>query len=334
VVTIAKVIPLILFAIVVVIAFNFQQFSSTFLGGLERISWAADVGGIPSILNQVKSTMLATVWSFIGVEGAVLFSSRARNKKDVGKATVIGLLSVIVLYMIFTICSLGVKTIDVGAIKTFPATAYILESIVGTWGAVIINIGVIISIAGAWLAWTMFGAETPYLAAQQGLFPEGFAKTNAKGTPTLSLLVSNLIVQAFLIMVYFASSAYEFGYTLCSSAILFPYLFSAFYQFKYMLQTKDITKGRVGQLVIGAVASIYAIWLFYGAGWNYMAFTCLLFIPALGVFIYHQMKKGVKPIMKAYEWFFAVLLSIFGVFGLLLVINGFFKLFPQLELFS
>lgn len=328
VVTIAKAIPLILFAILVVIAFNWQTFSANFLGGLQAISWARDVGDTSSILNQVRSTMLATVWAFIGIEGAVLFSSRARNKGDVGKATIIGLLGVIVLYMLITISSLGVMAqTDIAALQ-FPATAAILESVVGHWGAVVINVGVIISISGAWLAWTLFGAETPYLAAKQDLFPKAFGKLNKRETPAFSLIVSNLIVQFFLIVMLFAYQAYEFGYTLASSAILFPYAFSAFFQVKYMLQQKAINKGRMAQITIGGVASVYALWLLYGAGLEYMAFTCLLFVPALAVFVYHQYKKGVRPIMKAYEWVFAAALSALGFMGLYWVIIG------QLELFS
>ena len=339
VVTIAKAIPLILFAIIVVVMFNWQTFSESFLGGLQAISWARDVGEMPSILNQVRSTMLATVWAFIGIEGAVLFSSRARNKKDVGKATIIGLLGVIALYMIFTICSLGVMAqAAIAAIDTFPATAVILQHMVGEWGAIIINAGVIISISGAWLAWTLFGAETPYLAAKQGLFPDAFAKLNKNETPIFSLIVSNLIVQFFLILVFFAMRAYEFGYTMASSAILFPYAFSAFFQVKYMLQLKGgkdsgkdgatvVMKGRWTQIIIGSVASIYALWLLYGAGLDYMAFTCLLFVPAAAVFIYHQWKKGARPIMKAYEWAFATALTALGFLGLYWVIIGRLELF-------
>nr|MBO8492352.1 hypothetical protein [Staphylococcus aureus] len=46
------------------------------LGNVLPFSWA-------STMSQVKSTMLVTVWVFIGIEGAVIFSSRAKNKKDV-----------------------------------------------------------------------------------------------------------------------------------------------------------------------------------------------------------------------------------------------------------
>jgi len=323
VVTIAKAIPLILFAICVVIFFHIDQFSANFLGGLKTISWAIDVGKVPSILNQVKSTMMATVWSFIGIEGAVLFSSRARNKKDVGKATIIGLLAVVFLYILFTIGSLGVMSqTSIAGIQSFPATATILKHMVGSWGAAIINAGVIISIAGAWLAWTLLGAETPYLAAQQGLFPKAFAKTNKRDTPVTSLIVSNVIVQVFLILVYFAIDAYRFGYTMCSSAILLPYAFSAFYQVKYMIQNKDVSRGRVIQIIIGVIASVYALWLFYGAGLYYMAFTCLLFIPGVVMFIYDRVKQGNKTIMKVYEWVFAAALCALGIYGLVVVLTN------------
>lgn len=52
--------------------------------------------------------MLVTVWVFTGIEGAVVFSSRAKSKKDVGTATVIGLISVLVIYFLMTVLAQGV----------------------------------------------------------------------------------------------------------------------------------------------------------------------------------------------------------------------------------
>ena len=46
-------------------------------------------------MSQVKSTMLVTVWVFTGIEGAVF--QVVLNRKD-GTATVIGLVSVLVIY--------------------------------------------------------------------------------------------------------------------------------------------------------------------------------------------------------------------------------------------
>jgi hypothetical protein len=42
------------------------------------------------MMAQVKSTMLVTLWVFIGIEGASVYSSYAAKRPDVGAATVIG----------------------------------------------------------------------------------------------------------------------------------------------------------------------------------------------------------------------------------------------------
>ncbi|MDR4458779.1 amino acid permease, partial [Bacillus tropicus] len=59
------------------------------------------------VVSQVKSTMLVTLWVFIGVEGAVVLSSRAKNRSDVVKATVIGLIGSLIIYILITLVSLG-----------------------------------------------------------------------------------------------------------------------------------------------------------------------------------------------------------------------------------
>jgi hypothetical protein len=45
---------------------------------------------------------------FIGVEGAVVVSARARNKRDVGRATLLAVLAALGVYLLVTLLSLGV----------------------------------------------------------------------------------------------------------------------------------------------------------------------------------------------------------------------------------
>lgn len=68
--TIAKVVPLLLFIGLVIAAFSKDTFRVDF--------WGAPALG--STLDQVKSTMLVTVWVFIGIEGANVFSARAAER--------------------------------------------------------------------------------------------------------------------------------------------------------------------------------------------------------------------------------------------------------------
>ncbi len=63
--------------------------------------------GIP-VWEQVKNTMLITLWVFIGVEGAVVVSARAKNKRDVGRATLLAVLAALGIYLLVTLLSLGV----------------------------------------------------------------------------------------------------------------------------------------------------------------------------------------------------------------------------------
>ena len=53
------------------------------LGMLTSDFWgrAVDTGGLT---GQIKSTMLVTLWCFIGIEGAVMMSAHARRSTDVG----------------------------------------------------------------------------------------------------------------------------------------------------------------------------------------------------------------------------------------------------------
>lgn len=69
VVTMAKVLPLLLFIVMVAMAFQIDTFRLDFWGDAK----------LGSVLTQVKSTMLVTVWVFIGIEGASVYSARARN---------------------------------------------------------------------------------------------------------------------------------------------------------------------------------------------------------------------------------------------------------------
>ena len=43
--------------------------------------------------------MLVTVFVFLGVEGASVYSRHAKRREDVGKATVLGFLSVLALFV-------------------------------------------------------------------------------------------------------------------------------------------------------------------------------------------------------------------------------------------
>lgn len=312
IVTVAKLIPIFLVIICMIVVFNFDTFKAGFYGmtsgGTGIFSWG-------DTMSQVKSTMLVTVWVFTGIEGAVVFSGRAKSKKDVGTATVIGLVSVLVIYFLMTVLAQGVIQQNQIADLASPSMAQVLEHIVGHWGSVLVNIGLIISVLGAWLGWTLLAGELPFIVAKDGLFPKWFAKENKNKAPINALLITNILVQTFLISMLFTDSAYQFAFSLASSAILIPYMFSAFYQLKYTIEHKG--HATVKQWAIGIIASIYAIWLVYAAGIDYLLLTMLLYIPGLFVYRFVQ-RNNHKPLTKGDYILFAVIiiLAIIGIIRL------------------
>lgn len=312
IVTVAKLIPIFLVIICMIVVFNFDTFKAGFYGmtsgGTGIFSWG-------DTMSQVKSTMLVTVWVFTGIEGAVVFSGRAKSKKDVGTATVIGLVSVLVIYFLMTVLAQGVIQQNQIADLASPSMAQVLEHIVGHWGSVLVNIGLIISVLGAWLGWTLLAGELPFIVAKDGLFPKWFAKENKNKAPINALLITNILVQIFLVSMLFTDSAYQFAFSLASSAILIPYMFSAFYQLKYTIEHKG--HATVKQWAIGIIASIYAIWLVYAAGIDYLLLTMLLYIPGLFVYRFVQ-RNNHKPLTKGDYILFAVIiiLAIIGIIRL------------------
>ena len=72
--TIGKLVPIVLFIVVMVTAFRWDTFTHDFGRRNDltfRYTWSSE------------NTMLVTLWVFIGVEGAVVLSGRAKNSRDV-----------------------------------------------------------------------------------------------------------------------------------------------------------------------------------------------------------------------------------------------------------
>lgn len=315
IVTIAKLVPLFLFIVVMIVAFKLNVFTSGF--------WMTPSGhfAFADVMKQVRGTMLVTVWVFIGVEGAVVFSGRAKRRKDIGTATVLGIVTVILIYMLVTLLSLGVMRRAQVANLSQPAMAALLEHVVGKWGAIVVNLGLIISVAGAWLSWTMFAAQVPYEAAKTGTFPKFFAKENKHHAPVTSLIITNAATELFILTFLITSSAYQLFYTISTAAILIPYMFSAFYQLKFSIQEPSGTPGRTGNIIIGIIASVYTVWLVYSAGYTNLLLLTILFGVGVPLYVYLQKHDNhAKKVFGPIELCWAIFFIVVGIISIILLL--------------
>lgn len=269
--TLAKLLPLGLFAVLAAFAFKLEVFTLDFHGiALGTPVW-----------QQIKDTMLITLWVFIGVEGAVVVSARARHKKDVGRATMLAVISALAVYLVVTLLSLGVVPRSELAEMRNPSMAVLMVDLIGPWGNVIIATGLIISVCGAYLSWTIMAAEIPLLAAQHGAFPKILRKQNKNHAPSASLWLTNGAVQIALVIIWLTGSNYNSLLTIASEMILVPYFLVGAFLFQVARKQRD------PRLIFAATgACLYGLWLLYAAGLTHLLMSVLLYAPGLVVFMY------------------------------------------------
>mgnify|MGYP003290444935 CR=1 FL=1 len=285
--TIGKLVPLLLFIFILLFTFHLDKFDYNFWGKIAESG--KSLGGLGT---QLKSTMLVTLWAFIGIEGAVVMSNRARSQSDVSKATLLGFLGCLVIYIGLSVLPFGfLSQAEIAAVAN-PSTAGVLEKVVGPWGAWLMNIGLLIAVLSSWLAWTMITAEIPQAAAQNGTFPKQFARENENGAPSVSLWVTSILMQLAILMVYFSNDAWNTMLSITGVMVLPAYIFSTAYLWKL---TEDgeyaqlAKKGRAGALFTATAGTLYGLWLVYAAGLKYL-FLAVIFL-ALGIPVFIWARK-------------------------------------------
>jgi arginine:ornithine antiporter/lysine permease len=301
IVLIAKLVPLTVVLIAGIIAFKAEVFSAHFW---ENMASNLDNGEAVPVYDQIKGCFLVMIWCFVGIEGASVFSSRAKEKKDAARATVLGFFALILIYVMLSMVPFGVLSQAELAGLGEPALAYVLERIVGPWGAVLVNLGLIISLTGAWLAWTLLPTETQRLMADRGYLPARFGKLNKNGAPTFALTVTSLCIQVFIVSFLFPDfkvkgmTSYDFAFTLASSANLITWLFAAFYNTKLSFTEKGT--GWQRSLAIGILASAFLLWMVIEVGLVYILLSFVTYIPAFFLFIRARKAAGeIKPVTPA-----------------------------------
>lgn len=314
---IGRLIPILIFIVALIVLFNVKTFNLDF--------WGKGNTDIGSIMTQVKSTMLITLWVFIGIEGAVAISGRAEKKSDVGKATITGFIGTLIIYVLITVLSFGIlPRAELAELKT-PSMAYLMEEMVGKWGAVVINIGLIISLLGATLGWTLLAAEIPYVAAKDGIMPKAFSKENKNGSPKSALIVTNILTTVFLLITLVSESTYQALYSISSTAILIPYLFSALYGIKLAVkgETYDTNpEGKGKDLFLSIVATVYSAWLIYAAGLTYLLMVTLLYALGIVFYIIAKKEKGDKVTFAGGEKVTVIIVTAAAILAVILMAMG------------
>jgi len=313
VVTVAKIVPILLFIVILAFSFNGNLFAANFWGG----------EGMPanSLFEQVRATMLVTVFVFLGIEGASVYSRYAQKRSDVGTATIFGFIGVTCLMVLVTLLSYSVlPRAEIAGLRQ-PSMATVLEAVVGHWGLVFISLGLIVSVLGAYLAWQMIAAEVLFNAAKTDDMPRIFATENQNKVPASALWLSNGIVQLFVISTLFSEDAFTLALKLCSSMSLIPYLLVAGYGLLIArrgetYETRQQERNR--DLIIAGIATLYTVFLIFAGGMKFVLLSAVIYAPGTLLYFWARREQQ-RQLFTPVEWvvFLVVVVgAIVGIHGL------------------
>ncbi|MGW4701687.1 basic amino acid/polyamine antiporter [Streptomyces sp. NPDC004285] len=318
IVTVAKIVPILVFVILALFYLDPTVFADNFSG--------ADYAG--SLFDQVRGTMLATVFVFLGVEGASVYSRHARRREDVGRATILGFLSVFAIFASVTIVSYGILPMAEIAELRQPSMAGVLEAAVGTWGKAFVSVGLIISVLGAYLAWTLMAAEVLFVAAKDKDMPRFLGRSSGDDVPVPALLMTTCLSQVVLVVTAFSDDAFNFALDLTSALSLIPFLLAAAFALKIALRPRtERVSGRStrGELVVACIATVYTAFLLFAAGLKFVLVSFILYAPATFLFVKARREQNRRPFSPAEAVICAV--SVVGaVIGVIALAAGWIEL--------
>jgi arginine:ornithine antiporter/lysine permease len=277
-------------------SFKLDLFRENFWGGTDM----PDTG----LFEQVRATMLVTVFVFLGIEGASVYSRYAQKRSHVGTATVLGFLGVTTLMVLVTMLPYAVLLrADIAGMRQ-PSMASTLEAVVGHWGAVFVSIGLLVSVLGAYLAWSLICAEVLSAAGRTKDMPRIFATENENKVPAAALWLTNIVVQLFVISTYWSYDAFSLMLNLTSVMALIPFFLVAAYG--VLMNRRGETyetrpQERTRDMVFAGTAVVYTLFLIYAAGIKFLLLSCIIYGPGTALYFWARLERKAS-LFTPIEW--------------------------------
>lgn len=285
--TILKIVPLAMIGIFGIFYINPDHFS---------VLNPSDIP-LPKAIGTVAAL---TLFSFLGIESATIPADDVKDaKKTIPRATVLGTIIAAVIYLWTFTVILGLIAPQDLAVSNAPF-ADAAGLIFGSWATPFISIVAMVAIFGTLNGWTLIQAQVPKAAAQDGLFPKVFAKTNKAGTPYVSLMISGVLMTGMLYFSAHSSLIDQFTMIAIVStfAVLLPYLYSSLAEL-YFIMTNPREGSKMDHakaILTTLIAFAFTIVITAGAG-EEAVFLGMIFV-FLGFPFYVWMKATGSEALK------------------------------------
>ncbi|MDZ4110875.1 MAG: amino acid permease [Brevundimonas sp.] len=170
------------------------------------------------LLQSVPASLAIIFWAFLGVESAAALSVRVKHPgRDVGRASVAGVLLATVIYIAATVAVFGVIPAEVLAQSSSPY-ADLAARVFGASIAGIVAVCAVIKTIGTVGGWVMLGGETARSAARSGYLPSGFGA--GERTPIANPLLGGAIMSVVAVISGQPTLGEQFGMLVGVTAVL------------------------------------------------------------------------------------------------------------------
>lgn len=256
--------------------------------------------------SAISAAAPLTLWAFIGLESATVAAEEVKDpEKNIPRATIYGTLAATVVYILGTVAVMGVIPAGELANSTSPFADAAGQMFGGSWDKVIALVA-LVSTFGALNGWILLQGRVPLAAAEDGLFPERFARVHGeRRTPVFGLVVSSVLVSGLMLMNYTKGlvDAFTFIILLATLTTLVPYAYSAAAQAHlYFTEREIFERGRfVRDTVVAALAFAYSVWAITGSGKDIIAKGFILLLAGIPVYVlmkWWQAKQAEKDVAE------------------------------------
>lgn len=199
-------VPIVLAAVAGAMAFDPAVFSA---------SW--NPGGQP-LTATVPASLAVIFWAFLGVESAAALSRLVKDPaRDVGRASVAGVILAFIVYVAACVAVFGVIPAGELADSTSPY-ADLAARVLGASLAGVVAVCAIIKVAGTVAGWTMMGGETARRAAEKGYMPRWFGGDG--NLPLSNPVLNGLVMSALALITIQPSMGEQFGILIGVTSVL------------------------------------------------------------------------------------------------------------------
>ena len=256
-------------------------------------SWNVSGGSNGHAISRAASIAL---WAYMGIESAAVSAGVIENpKRNIPLATLMGLGLSAVVYMLSSTVIMGIlPNADLRASHAPFAEAARLA--VGNAGMAIVAVCAILKSIGSLGGWMLLVGQSAKAAADDGMFPAGFARLNRHGVPGRGLVIVAILMTIVLFATMSPTIAGQFNKIIDLAVVLavVPYIYASVAMVKVVHDHKAPPRTFQTFKWIAIAAVAYCLWAVIGGDAQTVvyAFVALLISVPLYPFFIRSMEAA------------------------------------------